>query len=365
MLAYWLLPFLAFWFGLKEKSSSSYSIVGRIRSSNLVWLVVGSLVFLLVGYRHEVGADWVTYAGQVERQLYAPFLNILAEKDPAYALLNWLGANWGGGVYLPNLVCAFLFTLGLVKFCRVLPRPWLALAVATPYLVTVVAMGYTRQSVAIGLAMLGIVALIQNKGVLRFVMWVVVAAAFHKSAVILVPLAFFSSRTNRFLVFFGVLATGSLLYFLLIQEQLDNLQYIYLERQYESAGAAVRVVMNLIPALIFLFFRSRFPLTESQNKFWTWMALGAVGLGFALILSPSSTAVDRVALFWIPMQLFVFAHAPEVFARFGIQRNFTVFILLAYSIAILATWLLISTHAALAWLPYQFYPFIWFSSEVL
>lgn len=364
MIAYWLLPAVAFWFGIKEKAPCYKETAANLRLSNFLWFVIGTLIFLLIGYRYEVGADWTTYAGKVEQQLYLPFLDVFSQKDPAYALLNWLGANWGGGVYLPNLICAFLFTSGLVKFCRVLPRPWLALAVATPYLVTVVAMGYTRQSVAIGLAMLGIVALIQNKGVLRFVMWIVVAATFHKSAVILIPLAVFSNRTNRFLVFFGVLATGLLLYFLLIQEQLDNLQYIYLERQYESAGAAVRVVMNLIPALIFLFFRRRFPLTDVQRKFWTWMALGAIALGLALVLSPSSTAVDRVALFWIPMQLFVFAHAPEVFARFGIQRNFTVFILLAYSIAILATWLLISTHAALAWLPYQFYPFIWFSNEV-
>lgn len=365
MLAYWFIPVVAFWFGLKEKASSQQQAISGVRKSNFLWVVVGVSIFLLIGYRHEVGADWTTYAGKVAQQLSVPFINVFGEKDPAYALLNWLGANWGGGIYLPNLACAFLFTLGLVRFCRILPRPWLALAVATPYLVTVVAMGYTRQSVAIGLAMLGIVALIQNKGVLRFVMWIVIAATFHKSAVILIPLAIFSSRKNRFIVFFGVLATGFMLYFLLIQEQLDNLQYIYIERQYESGGAAVRVVMNLIPALLFLFFRSRFPITDTQRKFWTWMALGAVGLGFALLLSPSSTAVDRVALFWIPMQLFVFAHVPEVLSRFGIQPGFTVFILLIYSVSILATWLLISTHAAMAWLPYQFYPFIWFSTEVL
>lgn len=361
MFVYWFVPVLSFFMGFKERAlTRPLSGSGR-QAQGAMWFLTSTFIFLLIGFRHEVGADWSTYAGKVQQQAGAAFFPVLFEKDPAYGVLNWLGANWGGGVYFVNVVCALLFTLGLVRFCRALPRPWLALSVAAPYLITVVAMGYTRQGVAIGLAMLAMVQLMQGRGVLRFVFWIAVAATFHKSAVILVPLAIFSSRKNRFLVFSGVLATGVMLYFLLVQEQLDNLQYIYLERQYESAGATVRVLMNLIPALLFLLFRSRFPLSETQKKFWTWMSLGAIGLVFALVLSPSSTAVDRVALFWIPMQLFVFAYIPEVLHRFGIPRLFTVFLLLVYSTSILATWLLVSKHAALAWLPYQFYPFIWFA----
>ena len=67
----------------------------------------------------------------------------------------------------------------MVVFCLTQPRPWLALLIAVPYLVTVVAMGYTRQGVAIGIAMMGISALMGG-GVFRFVLWVALAATFHK-----------------------------------------------------------------------------------------------------------------------------------------------------------------------------------------
>ena len=90
-----------------------------------------------------------------------------------------------------------IFAIGLVFFCRNLPRPWLALAVAVPYLVIVVAMGYTRQGVALGLAMLGLVAL-GKKGTGWFVFWVMLAATFHKTAVLLLPLAALAAAHNRF-----------------------------------------------------------------------------------------------------------------------------------------------------------------------
>jgi hypothetical protein len=58
-----------------------------------------------------------------------------------------------------------------VSFCRTQPRPWLALTLAFPYLVVVVAMGYTRQGVAIGLEMLALLALERDR-LLPFLGWI-------------------------------------------------------------------------------------------------------------------------------------------------------------------------------------------------
>ena len=95
------------------------------------------------------------------------------------------------------LIAGAICAIGLVVFCLNLPRPWLALAVAVPYLVIVVCMGYTRQGVALGLAMLGLVAL-GKKGIGWFVFWVMLAAMFHKTAVLLLPLAALAAAHNRF-----------------------------------------------------------------------------------------------------------------------------------------------------------------------
>jgi hypothetical protein len=79
--------------------------------------------------------------------------------DLLFDVLNWFGVKTGLGIYLLNLFSARAFTLGLMVFCRNCPRPWLALLLAVPYLIIVVAMGYTWQGAAIGMTLIAMVAL--------------------------------------------------------------------------------------------------------------------------------------------------------------------------------------------------------------
>ena len=71
------------------------------------------------------------------------------------------------------------------------------------------------------------------------------------------------------------------------------------------------------------------------------------------MLTPSSTAVDRLALYGIPIQLFVWSRLPDAIGR-GTSAV-TVFGSVIYSSVVLVTWLLFASHSS-AWLPYQLYP---------
>jgi len=322
-----------------------------------VWRVMFVYVALMVGLRHEVGGDWFPYLNHLDAATDESFEEAFGHGELAYSLLNWIAAQSGLGVYFVNSVFALLVTWGLLSFCRNQPRPWLALVVAVPYLITVVAMGYARQGVAIGLAMLGLVAL-QNKTVFKFLLWVALAATFHKSAVILIPLAALSGSRRPALTLFLVFVTAALLYGLLLQEYVDGLMAGYLDAEYESTGAAIRVAMNALPAAVFLLRRKRFVLAPEQRTFWTWMAWGALGFIVLLYVSPSSTAVDRVALYWIPLQLFVWSRVPDALGRRGGVNAFWVYAVVGYSAAVHFVWLFFATHSYL-WLPYQFYPWVW------
>lgn len=320
----------------------------------LSWLLAWLALVLLIGLRYEVGGDWFNYLWHIENMHGLPFAELWSKGDPAYALLNWLGANLWGGAYLVNTLSAALFTWGLVVFARTQSRPWLVMAVAVPYLITVVAMGYTRQSVAIGLAMMGIAALLNGKQ-MRFFAWIAFAALFHKTAVLLIPLAIFSKGKKRWLTLIGAIICGATLYVLLLQESVDGLVTNYVVAEYDSSGAFIRVTMNALPALVFLLFRRRFPLTTTERSFWTWMAVGALGFVVLLYVSPSSTAVDRVALYWIPLQLFVWGRLPDAFGKPGLRNPLWTWLVLAYCATVLFVWLVFATHAEY-WLPYQFYP---------
>ena len=355
MAPYWLLllvPWLAAIGG--ERVGGAAKAEGSWGLSFQLYFV---LVLLLVGWRHEVGGDWINYLPMIEESLQLGLLDAWAQKgDTAYILLTWLSAFSGADIYGVNLVCALVFAFGLMVFCKTSPRPWLSLAVAVPYLVIVVAMGYTRQGVAIGLVMLGLVAL--DKGsVARFVCWMAVAALFHKTALILIPMAIFAGR-KTWVALAGVLLTAVLMFFLLLAEYVDHLVAGYITDQMASSGAAIRIAMNAVPAAVFLVFRQRFDLTDAQKIFWTWMSLGGLAFIGLLAVSPSSTAVDRVALYWIPLQLFVWSRWPAAMARTHNAQLPWVAGVLLYSLAVQFVWLFYADNSW-AWVPYQFYPWVW------
>jgi len=235
--------------------------------------------------------------------------------------------------------------------------PWLALVIAIPFLVIVVAMGVTRQGVAIGLAMLGLVALGKGKA-LQFVSWVAFAALFHKSAIILVPLAVLAGTKRKFWMVFWVGIVAIVLFILLLQESLENLRYQYLERGMQSSGAAIRIAMNAIPASLFLLYRRRFSLPEGQERFWTWLSLSALMFILVLYISPSSAIVDRIALYWLPLQVFVWSRLPIAFGNRPGNKIIWIALVLSYSAAVMFVWLVFAAHAY-AWLPYQFFPIVW------
>jgi hypothetical protein len=77
-----------------------------------------------------------------------------------------------------------------------------------------------------------------------------------------------------------------------------------------------------------------------------------------LIVFPSSTAVDRVALYWIPLQLFVLPRLPSALGNVEGKNILLVGSVLAYSALVLFVWLNYADTSS-SWIPYKFYPWVW------
>src|SRR5687768_15077408 len=166
---------------------------------------------MAIGLRYQVGGDWNQYLAYLVMIPGMELGEVLAYGDPGYMLLNWFAGRNDLGIWFVNTVCAVIFTYGLIAFSRNQPRPWLALVVAVPYLVIVVAMGYTRQAAAIGFAMLGLVRLSKGSFV-GFALSIALAATFHKTATMLLPLAALSATKSRLWIAVWTLAVSWLLY---------------------------------------------------------------------------------------------------------------------------------------------------------
>ena len=341
MWPYWLMFLVPAWATLMP---------GRLkpRQAWVPWAFVFVLFALMMGLRHEVGGDWLNYLPHFRETASRSFSEVLSRGDPGYYGLNWLVAHAGGSIYHVNLVCAAVMMWGTVVFCRAQPNPWLALLAAVPYMLVVVGMGYTRQAVALGFALLGIAALGHGR-TRAFVIWIAIGATFHKSAVLLLPIAALAASRNRIFTAAIVGLTTLLLYYLLLADASETLWQNYVEAEYQSSGGMIRVLMNVVPAVSLVMFRKRLVPDPQERKLWLWMAVFA----FACLplVGLASTAVDRVALYLIPIQLFVFARVPRL-ARTVPTRTPLVLGVVAYYAAVLFVWLNFATHA-FAWVPYQ------------
>jgi hypothetical protein len=349
-----------YWFILGTPGLVAFYLANETRAVQLrSWFGFGFRVYffvlmLLIGWRHEVGGDWVTYLAHIESALQQNLIEILKSPgEQAFNLVNWVSAHLGLDVYGVNLICAGIFSYGLMKFCENTQFPWLSIVIAAPYLIIVVAMGYTRQGAAIGLVMIGLVNL-ANGQKFKFVAWVIAGTLFHKSAFILIPLAILFGR-KKWLTILGILITTLLMYTLLLAEFVDILIVNYINQEYASSGAAIRIAMNAIPSFIFLVNRKYYDLNEQQKIFWSWMSIGGLLFVILLLISPSSTAVDRVALYWIPLQIFVLSGLPVAMSKKTNSKLPWVVGILLYSMIVQFTWLLYADHRD-SWLPYKFYP---------
>jgi hypothetical protein len=346
LIVYWsLFAFFAIGAGLTTAQSSEKS------RSSVLWALGILLIIIAVGLRYEVGADWHPYKRMFSFAGYSDLGRMFTFGDPGYQLLNWLVQRSGFGLWLVNLVCAIIFGWGLSRFARQQPSPWLTVLVAIPYLVVVVAMGYTRQGVAIGILMAGLAALQRGGSPVKFLLYAAAATLFHKTAVIAVPLVLLASQRNRLLNIVAGLAGAYILYDLFLAGSVDRFVRNYVDAEYSAQGAAIRVAMDIVAATLFFLFRKRLAFPPDEDLLWRNFALASFAALIMLQLMPSSVAVDRLALYLIPLQLAVLPRLGQILRG----REIGTFLVIAYSFTVMFVWLNFAQHAS-DWLPYQFYP---------
>jgi len=325
---------------------------------NFQWFFYSFILIFIVGFRHEVGGDWFTYIENYERLIGVPFTGLLSGASFAnsfgFEVLHWFSMNYLNGIYATNLICATIVIVGMMRICRNMPVPWIALSVATPYFLIVVSMGYTRQAVAIGFIMWGILDLVNGKQI-RFYFLVLMGALFHKTAIIMLPVGFLyanSIRNIKDLILLLLLFGMAFMAFML--DRFEFLLYHYVTNtQLDSSGAFIRVLMNVSAAVTFLFFRKKW--VKKYDDTSLWMIFSIISIIMLPLTFVSSTTVDRFALYFIPLQLLVFSRVPVLIEDIYQRTLFVLVVLLVYT-GVLYIWLNFGSYSS-HWLPYQNYLF--------
>lgn len=314
-------------------------------------LLLAALVMILfVGLRDRVGVDWLNYRWILTRAAYQDLGQALTTANPAYQLLNYLAHQLDVGMWFVNLVCAAIFVWGLFRLVACQPFPWLAVLVALPYLIIVVGMNYTRQAAALGFLMAGMASTSRGGSPWRFLALAGPAILFHSSAVLALPLATIGFKQSRvihaalvpivLILFFSGALTG----------RIDHYTSSYVEIVQQSQGAAIRLVMCVIPAALMLLAGQRMRFNENEAIMWRNASLAAIALGVSLLFLPTSTAIDRLAVYILPLQIAVIARLPFVINSYIAAK----FVVVAFATSVLSVFLFFAANAY-AWIPYRNY----------
>jgi hypothetical protein len=343
MLPYWII------FG-----TIATAALARPRLDKSVWWLIGFILIFFIGLRYRVGGDWGTYRSQVWNMRDVPLIDVLLGRDPAYQLLNWIAAWLDADVWLVNIVCAFVLVGGLLRFIRRLPEPLLALTAATPYLLFIVGMGYARQAAAIG-ALLFAVSYFEQRRLLAFVLMSVLAASFHQTALLLLGPAALAYARRGFFTFVTLCVVTVVMYQVFLAERADRYIYGYVESSYAyaSRGGFIRVLMTAVAGAAFILFFRRMKLAAHVRAFWFWTSL--MSFAFLALVTSAPTAIDRMGLYILPLQVFVAGHLCLVFR--SNERPLMRFAVVSLYFAALSVWLFLADHRG-SWLPYQNWAFI-------
>jgi EpsG family len=305
---------------------------------------------LVAGLRHETGGDWLTYLEMFEDMQGESIFYAMTRTDPGFGVLNWISAQMGTGLYLVNGVCAGILGYGLISVATRMREPWLALTIAVPYLMIVVGMGYIRQGAAIGFALMAFAAFDQGRPI-RTLTFLLLAVTFHSAAVMMLPLFAFAVARGRKVTAVIFILVGIFAYLFFLAPRLEQLEAGYLASEYESSGAFTRLLMGLLPAILLLSRWKHFPAGERIRPVWLATALASVGTFLALMLSPSSTAVDRVGLFYSVIQLAAFGEFRDLTGISARMTLFTRMMLVGVAALVQSVWLVFATHSN-QWVPY-------------
>ncbi len=316
----------------------------------LLKLLFLTILAIFIGLRHEVGGDWDIYKYDFKK--YSKIFSLYPlyfYKDFGYEFFQYLINKLHFEVYGLNLIQALIFVFGLSRFCKVFANDnyWLAILISFPYLITVVAMGFTRQSTALALILIAITYFKDNKFMIFFV-FSFCALLFHKSSSIIIPfilLAGFKFNLKYMLLILSLF----LISILLIIPEIQRIEtgYITKDSIYTSKGAIYRILLNITSGIIFLIFYKKLKFEKEINLLIIFSLIFNLILLF--FINDYSTFVDRIIIYFIFIQIIVFSRLFYILPKFKVLFN--VFITIIYSL-VYFVWFNFSIHSY-AWLPYK------------
>ena len=220
------------------------------------------------------------------------------------------------------------------------------LFISAPYLLFVVGMGYTRQSVAVGLILNGIGNLRHGREK-TFYLYVFLATLFHYSAIVLIVLWWVNSFKRAAALAVPLALVSPVLYSIILASSKYSL-YVNNDPAIQSHGVWFRILIILV-ALFVVFAQKLQWAKESQLR--KMIIRGAIALGLMAVLSLFlSTLAHRICLYLF----FIYILAVGSVIRYARLpfKYLSLYFVICLSYGVFFIWFGLSNFATAAWFPY-------------
>tara|TARA_Y100000590_G_scaffold468431_1_gene651182 strand:- start:424 stop:1461 length:1038 start_codon:yes stop_codon:yes gene_type:complete len=313
---------------------------------NILLFFLFIILLLFIGLRHEVGGDWITYKDDFYSYIkYFDIYSLSYKRDFGYELISYIIYHLGFSIHIVNLLCASIFLYALFKLGNEYNNYIIILLIAFPQLIIVGAMGYTKQATAFAFIILSFLALKKDR-YFKFLFYSFLSIIFHKSAIaiiLLLILSKFKLNLKSILLLFFILIFS---YYILLMDYSRILSYI-LTTSYRSEGVYYRIIVNIIPSIIFILLYRKFDFNVFEKRF---ILLNIIfTFLFIFFASNYSTFVDRFVFYFAIIQLLVFPKF--IFLNNRLSFLF-LFISISYYFILMIGWFMFANHSS-AWVPYN------------
>lgn len=339
MLAYFTLFFMPSFYSLLAVSNNKKKTIYFCFAFSI-------LCILILGTRHKVGGDWINYLYIYNNinDYFSPFSINFLSTNYLFDLINYLSFNNNLGFVTSNIINQIIFIFGLFFYAIRQSQPSMIFVLSVPYLIIVVSTGYVRQASALGIILVSLPYLFNAK-FLKFSLLIFFATLFHKTAfimLILIPVVqnkFLNLKINiKILISFILIIPFSIfIYFYLLQFQYNYIIRFYVgdEMHFTSTGAIFRYSLFFISAILCLFFRNILFTNLKERKYYVFLSV--LTLAMSLFIFKYSSAVDRILIYFYPLQLFVLSRLHTIFSDNHHRVLYNILIIFIY-LCLLLIW---------------------------
>jgi len=325
----------------------------------VIWPILILLLILYVGLRDNIGGDFATYNkffnNCLEQDLfdYINIFNNCIEQDSFfdfttepffylyYKLIGYIGLN----LYGANLISAILLMISLSFILIKEKFPLNGLFLSFPILITIVGIGFNRQSIALSLIMLGFI--FWDRSFIKYATLVIIASLFHKSAIIMILLNRFDIKISNIFTLI-IFIFGLFVIYFFLSPHILNIIKGYPLFEVKSNSSFLRVSYILAPSLIFIFFKRSFYVYKD------YLFLSKYSI-FSLILIPAMILnvdiANRLSFYFLPLSIIILTRLPMIFSDLNL-RNLLIIIIHLITICYFAIFIFYANNID-GWVPYN------------